>query len=111
MESFFLLRISLNALHSPRNWSLYSQSSGNWYLNRSSVFSPPAQSSIIGPHVLVFRLRSCTNVMNVTAAAVDELDGANTCKHVRMGSAQIQYTRRTSIAILNTEIGGGGERT
>lgn len=77
MESFFLFRISLNALHSPLSWSLYSQSSGNWYRNRSRDFSPLAQTSIIGPHVFVLRLRSCTKVMNVTAAAVDELDGAN----------------------------------
>ena len=78
MESFFLLRISLNALHSPRNWSLYSQSSGNWYLKRSRVFSPLAQSSIMGPHVFVLRFKSWTKVMNVTAAAVDELEGAKT---------------------------------
>ena len=35
------------ALHSPRSWSLYSQSSGNWYLKRSSVFSPFAQPASI----------------------------------------------------------------
>ena len=80
MESFFLFRISLYALHSPLSWSLYSQSSGNWYRKRSNVFSPLAQSSIIGPHVLVFRFRSWTNVMNWTAAAVDELEGAKTYK-------------------------------
>lgn len=32
----------------------------------------------MGPHVLVLRFRSCTKVMKVTAAAVLELDGANT---------------------------------
>ena len=78
MESFFRLRISLYALHSPRSWSLYSQSSGNWYRNRSNVFSPLAHRSIIGPHAFVFFLRSWTKVMKVTAAAVEELEGANT---------------------------------
>lgn len=36
-----------------------------------------AQSSIMGAHALVFRLRSWTKVMNVTAAAVEELEGLN----------------------------------
>ena len=31
----------------------------------------------MGPHVLVLRLRSWTNVIKVTAAAVEELVGAN----------------------------------
>ena len=31
----------------------------------------------MGPHALVFFLRSCTKVIKVTAAAVDELLGAS----------------------------------
>lgn len=105
MESFFRLRISLYALHSPRSWSLYSQSSGNWYLKRSSVFSPFAQSSIMGPHALVFFLRSCTNVMNVTAAAVDEFGEAKACGIVSNGEQRARCTdlhaRRVVVAVKN----------
>ena len=33
----------------------------------------------MGPHAFVFFFKSCTKVMKVTAAAVDELEGAKTC--------------------------------
>jgi hypothetical protein len=41
----------------------------------------------MGPHAFVFFLRSCTNVMNVTAAAVDELAGAKACMRVNRQQA------------------------
>ena len=110
IESLFRFRISLNALHSPLSWSLYSQSSENWYLKRSNVFSPLAHSSIIGPHVFVLRLRSWTNVMNVTAAAVEELEGANNCTRVRTLRMALRSTE-THLHVVDTLVEDKFSRT
>lgn len=41
----------------------------------------------MGPHVLVFRLRSWTKVIKVTAAAVEELEGLNAWLDTVSGAA------------------------
>ncbi len=76
--------------------------SGNWYRSHSRVFSPETQSPIIGPHTLAFFLRSWTNVMNLTAAAVGELLGASIVSVVKL-SVKDAHLHRERVAANGVE--------